>query len=159
MTRVFVSSIVSGYSILRTLMALLHRKRISQPIKTTKERREALRSGKSSQKKGTIHFLRTQDSELHLQDAVSGHSQKHGLRSEDIPLPLAAAAQKTAHLRRKGLPFSQMSKTRDATRRADSLSRRRVAMGAGRRASTRLQRGPRRQAILPSDEREMERQE
>lgn len=44
--------------------------------------------------------------------------------------------------------MSRVSRTRDATRRADSLSRRRVAMGAGRKASTRLQRGPRRQAML-----------
>jgi hypothetical protein len=84
LTRIFVSSIVSGYSILRTLMAFLQRTRISQRTTTTKERKEALRGGKSSQRNGTIHFLRTQDPKLHLQDGISTRSLKHGRRRRKL---------------------------------------------------------------------------
>ena len=159
MTRIFVSSIVSGYSILRTLMALLQRTRISQRTTTTKEWKEALRGGKSSQRNGTIHFLRTQDPKLHLQDGISTRSLKHGSRRRELPPPHAAAAPKTAHSRRKDLPLSRMTSSDDATRRTDSLARRRAAMGAGRKASARLRQRPRQQAVLPRAGGEMDKDE
>ena len=42
-----------------------------------------------------------------------------------------------------------MTSIGDATRRTDSLARRRAAMGAGSKASARLRQSPRRPAMLP----------
>ena len=103
LTRVFVSSMVSGYSILRTLIALLEKKTASV---WKKKKTKALPGGKSPQKfLGYIHFLRTQDSKLHLRHQVSAHLQYRQIQKDDKPPRYAVMAQKTARLLRTGMPW------------------------------------------------------
>ena len=69
----FVSSMVSGYSILRTLIALLERKH-NQSME--EKEKQGFARWKNSQKfAGYIHFLRTEDSKRDLRHQVSAHLQ------------------------------------------------------------------------------------
>lgn len=70
-TRVFVSSIVSGYSTLRTLIALLKEKVSISFLRITKRTKRLCTVANSLHRRDDIHFLWSQNTKLHLQHIIS----------------------------------------------------------------------------------------